>query len=163
MRSGQRVEIVFGVISPKIKRSKVATRVAIPTPLGPKVSRAIDVIIEERKMFTMSLETRSELIRRSLWSKRRPAMRARLSLFFLRILSLNLFIPRKELSEMENNMERTIRPTSTRNIQGEGLESILLEVCYSGCKEIFAGSFAFVCKRISAYVLEEVKRSTVAV
>ena len=45
---------------------------------------------------------------------------------------------------MENSMERTINTTRTIKIQGEGLESILFEVCYAGCKEVFAGSFAFV-------------------
>ena len=63
-------------------------------------------------------------MRRSLRSKRRPAINARLSLFFLRILRRSLFIPRKELSEMENSIERIIKTARTTKIQGEGLESI---------------------------------------
>ena len=107
--SGQRVEIVLGVISPKIRSSTVATRVAIPTPFEPKIPKAISAIIDETKIFTKSLDTKRVLISCSRCSSNLLMRTAFLSLFLRLILSFNLFIPRIELSEMENIMERTIK------------------------------------------------------
>ena len=118
------MEIVFGVISPKINKSTVAARVAIPTPFSPKISSATAVKIEERRIFTKSFETKSEFIKCSFLSKSFPAVCARLFLFFLRILSLSLFIPKKALSEIEKSIERTIKITRIIISTYEGYSSI---------------------------------------
>ena len=45
---------------------------------------------------------------------------------------------------MENSMDRTINTARSIKIQGEGLESILFEVSYAGCKEVFTSGFALI-------------------
>ena len=122
--SGQRVAIVFGVISPKIRRSTVAVNVAIVTPFCPKSESAIEVRIAERKIFTRSFEMRIVFIRCSFLSRSLPARKARLFLFLRRILRRSLFIPKNALSEIENNMESTIRENAIIN-KYEGMSSKL--------------------------------------
>ena len=122
MESGQRVAIVFGVISPKISRRIVAVKVAIETPLEPKSERAIEVKIAERKIFTRSFEMRIVFISCSFLSKSLPARKALLSLFLRRILKRSLFIPKKALSEIEKSIERTIRENAIIN-KYEGISS----------------------------------------
>lgn len=76
-------------------------------------------------MFTRSFEIRIVLIRSSFFSSSFAARIARRFLFLRRILSLNLFIPRNALSEIEKSIERIMRARAIIN-KYEGMSSIRL-------------------------------------
>ena len=118
--SGLRVERVFGVISPKTRSKIVTTNVAIPTPRSPKSASAAAVRIDDSRIFTRSFATSSVFISISFFSRSFPARNARLSFFPRSTRRRSLFIARKELSEMENNIESTIRTADTTSSPASG-------------------------------------------
>ena len=86
--------------------------VASPTPAGPKRSKAIEVIIADKEIFTMLFPTRIVFNSFSFLSKSFPARIAFLFFLFLKSLNLNLFIERKAVSEAEKIIESKIRTTA---------------------------------------------------
>ena len=86
--------------------------VASPTPAEPKSSKAIEVIIAEREIFTMLFPTKIVFNNFSFLSKSFPARIAFLFFLFLKSLSRNLLIERNALSEAEKIIESKIRTTA---------------------------------------------------
>lgn len=109
--SGLCVAIVLGEISPKIKRTRVTTNVASPTPAFPNSSMAIYVKIEERAIFTILLPTSKVLISLSLLFNKRHTLVALRFFLFRRSLTRSLFIERNALSVAEKIIERNTRTT----------------------------------------------------
>ena len=125
------MERVFGVISPKIRRKTVTTKVASPTPFSPKKRIARAVIIEERSIFTKSFATRRVLINNSFFSRSFPARTALLSFLFFKILNRSLLIPRKELSEIEKSVDKRSRITEREsNPARYNLFTLLLKIIF---------------------------------
>ena len=135
MLSGCLVVTLFGVISPKTSRRIVEIPVAIPKPLGPKISRKTEVSTTDNATFTISLPTRSMFRSSSFWSSSFPTLIAFLSPFSRRKCTRSLLSAKNALSLAEKSSESVtnVAAAAIRTMSPHGLDdgsSIRLSILY---------------------------------
>lgn len=113
--------MVFGVISAKIRMTRVKIAVAMAMPASPHSLIAITVAMDEASMLTKLLPINMTLMSWSVLSSRSLAFCAPLWPFFFRCFKRYLFRESIPVSELEKNPDRIIK--NSKNSRREGIDA----------------------------------------